>query len=125
MPEEKEIDLKLLKDAYLAMKQGEAIERISTPRNHQEALSLGQFQHQAAYAISCVDLHQQLIFQLTGFVGNALTNFTETIGRSSGSINFARAEKTLEAVSTIGQYMPMNKGMIPTPTALGAPVEKG
>ena len=113
-----EIDLKLLKDAYLAMKQGEAIERISTPTTHKEAISLGQFQHQAAYAISCVDLHQQLIKQLTGFDGNALWNFTETIGRSSGSIGFARAEKTLEAVSTIGQFLPMQKGMIPTPESV-------
>lgn len=106
MNEELKLDPKL-KDAYLAVKQGEALERISTPRNHEEALSLGQYQHQAAYAISCVDLHQQLIFQLTGFNGNALTNFTETIGRSSGSIGFARAEKTLEAISTIGQYVPL------------------
>lgn len=124
MTDEK-LDLKLLKDAYLAMKQGEAIERISTPRTHQEALSLGQFQHQAAYAISCVDLHQQLIEQLTKFNGNALRNFTETVSRASGSINFARAEKTLEAVSTIGQYLPLQKGQIPTPTSLGAPVDKG
>jgi len=110
--------MKLLKDAFLSMKQGEAIERISTPKTHDEAISLGQFQHQAAYAISCIDLHQQLIKQLTEFDGDALTNFTETIGRSSGSIGFARAEKTLEAVSTIGQYMPMQKGMIPTPESV-------
>lgn len=113
MPELTDKMMKLLKDAFLSVKQGEAIERISTPRTHQEALSLGQYQHQAAYAISCVDMHQQLIFQLTGFVGDALTNFTETIGRSSGSIGFARAEKTLEAVSTIGQYIPTKPGFTP------------
>lgn len=104
-----EIDMKLLKDAYLAMKQGEALERISTPRTHEEALSLGQYAHQAAYGISCVDLHQKLIKQLTEFDGDALTSFTETVSRASGSISFARAEKTLEAISTIGQYIPMTK----------------
>lgn len=115
---EENIDYKLLKDAYLAVKQGEAIERISTPRTHQEAISLGQYQHQAAYAISCVDLHQQLISQLTGFKGKALLNFTETVSRASGSIGFARATKTLEAVSIIGQFMPVPKGMIPTPESI-------
>lgn len=113
-------DMKLLKefkDVYLAKKQGEAIERASTPKTHEEALSLGNYQHQAAYALSVIDLHQQLIFQLTGYRGNELTKFTETVARASGSIGNKRLEKTLEAVATIGQYYPMQKGQIPTPQA--------
>ena len=107
-----DIDVKLLKefkDAYLALKQGEALERISTPKTHDEALSLGNYGHQAAYAVSCIDLHQTLIKQLTGFDGDALTKFTETVSRASGSIGFARAKNTLEAISNIGQYIPMSK----------------
>jgi len=114
-------DIKLLKefkDVYLAKKQGEAIERASTPLNHDEALSLGNFQHQAAYALSVIDLHQKLIAQLTGYKGNELTMFTETVSRASGSIGNKRMEKVLEAVATIGQFFPMNKGQMPTPQAV-------
>ncbi len=118
MKNSEDIDVKLLKefkDAYLSLKQGEALERISTPRTHDEALSLGKYGHQAAYAISCTDLHQKLISQLTGFKGDALREFTETVSRASGSIGFERAKATLEAISNIGQYMPFTKGMTPTP----------
>ena len=110
--------LKEFKDVYLAKKQGEAIERASTPLSHNEALSLGNYGHQAAYALSVIDMHQQLIFQLTGYKGNELTTFTETVARASGSIGTKRMEKVLEAVATIGQYLPMGKGQIPTPQAV-------
>jgi len=110
--------LKEFKDVYLAKKQGEVLERTSTPLTHDEALSLGNYQHQAAYALSAIDLHQQLIEQLSGYKGNELTNFTETIARASGSITAKRMEKVLEAVATIGQFYPMNKGQIPTPQAV-------
>ena len=110
--------LKEFKDVYLAKKQGEAIERSSTPLTHNEALSLGKYQHQAAYALSVIDLHQQLIRQLTGYGGNALTNFTETVSRASGSIGATRMEKTLEAVATIGQYYPDGKRMRQAPEAV-------
>lgn len=116
MKNSKEIDVKLLKefkDAYLSLKQGEALERISTPRTHDEALSLGKYGHQAAYAISCTDLHQKLISQLTGFKGDALREFTETVSRASGSIGFERAKATLEAIQGIGQYLPMKPGFTP------------
>jgi len=100
-------DIKLLKefkDVYLAKKQGEAIERASTPLNHDEAF--------------VIDLHQKLIAQLTGYKGNELTMFTETVSRASGSIGNKRMEKVLEAVATIGQFFPMNKGQMPTPQAV-------
>ena len=111
-----DIDVKLLKefkDAYLALKQGEALERISTPRTHDEALSLGKYGHQAAYAVACIDLHQDLIKKLTKFEGNALKQFTETVSRASGSIGFERAKATLEAIQGIGQYIPMKPGFTP------------
>lgn len=111
-----DLDVRLLKEfknSYLALKQGEAIERISTPRTHDESISLGNYGHQAAYAISCIDLHQKLIHQLTDFEGNALTKFTETVSRSSGSIGFVRAKLSLDAIKEIGQYIPTKPGFTP------------
>ena len=110
-----DIDVKLLKefrDAYLSLKQGEALERISTPRTHDEALSLGNYGHQAAYAVACIDLHQDLIEKLTGFKGDALKKFTETVSRASGSIGFVRAKNTLEAIQEIGQHIPTKPGFV-------------
>lgn len=112
---------KELKDIYLAKKQGEALERGSTPLNYDEAISLGNFGHQAVYAIGVIEAHQSFIFSLTGYQGSILTRFNETIGRASGSIQAKRMDETFESVGQLGQFQPFPKMDLPEPTTLGAP----
>jgi len=117
----KEPTWKELKDIFLAKKQGEALERGSTPLTFDEAISLGQFGHQAVYALSLIEAHQSFIFSLTGYQGSILTRFVESIGRASGSIQSKRMEQTFQAVGQLGQYQPMPKHDLPEPTSLEAP----
>jgi len=117
----KEPTWKELKDIFLAKKQGEALERSSTPLNFDEAVSLGQFGHQAVYALSLCEAHQAFIFSLTGYQGNILNRFVETVSRASGSIQAKRMEQTFTSVGQLGQFQPMPKMDLPEPTALGAP----
>lgn len=98
---------KELKNIFLAKKQGEALERSSTPLTFEEAISLGQFGHQAVYALSVIEMHQKYIESLTDYKGNILTRFVESIGRASGSIQGNRMLQTFEAVGQLGQYKPM------------------
>lgn len=117
----KEPTWKELKDIFLAKKQGEALERSSTPLTYDEAISLGHFGHQAVYAIGIIEAHQSFIFSLTGYKGSILTRFNETIGRASGSIQAKRMDETFESVGQLGQFQPFPKSEIPTPEMLGAP----
>lgn len=98
-----------LKDIYLAKKQGEALERASTALNFDEAVSLGNFNHQAVYALGVLESHQGFILSLTGYRGNILNRFIETVCRASGSIQGKRMQLTFESVGTLGQYIPMGK----------------
>lgn len=102
----KEPTWKELKDIFLAKKQGEALERASTALNFDEAVSLGQFGHQAVYGLSVMEAHQSFIESLTGYKGNILNRFVETIGRASGSIGAKRMEETFQSVGSLGQFQP-------------------
>lgn len=96
-----------LKNIFLAKKQGEALERASTPRTQAESISLGNFGHQAVYALAVIQAHEEFIFSLTGYEGNILSNFVENIGKGSGSIGAKRMTETLQTVGQLGQYKPM------------------
>lgn len=117
----KEPSWKELKDIFLAKKQGEALERSSTPLTFDEAISLGQFGHQAVYALSLIEAHEGFIKSLTGYQGRILSRFVESIGRASGSIQGTRMMQTFESVGQLGQYQPMPKHDLPEPTSLEAP----
>ena len=117
----KEPTWKELKDIFLAKKQGEALERGSTPLTYDEAISLGNFGFQAVYAIGVIEAHQSFIESLTGYKGSILTRFNETIGRASGSIQAKRMDETFESVGQLGQFQPFPKMDLPEPTQLGAP----
>lgn len=115
-------EMKALKDAYLAKKQGEALERITHPKQHYEGLGLGFYGPQTVLALSAVDLVEDIINSLA--IGedkdgnpvemipafkqtlHALKTFTETIGVASGSRDFKRAGISLETIGGIGQYFP-------------------
>ena len=111
-------ELKELKNIYLAKKQGEALERTSNPKNHDEALSLGYYAAPTNLALNTIDLFEKIINKLSGCTGNEMKEFTEGIARASGSREFIRGEKTLETVGNLGQYIPMQKGNIPTPQSV-------
>lgn len=132
----KDLDLRELRDAYLSLKQGEALERITRPKKHYEGLGLGFFGPETVLALASVDLFEEVINELAynptitektfdkegkeiksqdvdvpkipAFEGtfNALHIFTETIGVASGSRKAIRLEKALETIGTLGQYTP-------------------
>lgn len=103
----KEPTWKELKNIFLAKKQGEALERSSTPLTYDEAISLGNFDFQAVYAIGIIEAHPAFIESFTGYKSNILTRFNATIGRASGSIQAKRMDQTFAAVGQLGQYKPM------------------
>jgi len=48
-------ELKSVKDAVLQLKQGEALERGSWPRDQLEGFGLGYFGHETLFALSLID----------------------------------------------------------------------
>lgn len=139
---------KEIRDAYLAKKQGEALERITIPRKHYEGLGLGYFGPQTVLALAAVDLVEEVInalainptitireFDEEGNITkeyeedvplipafketiNSLHIFTETIGVASGSRAATRMEKALETIGSLGQYEPPEKSQMPEPQAV-------
>ena len=109
---------------YLAKKQGEALERITYPKLQDEAISLGFYGAQTVLALSGLRLFEAIINDLAGVTSTPIHSFTADIGRASGSRDAKRMEKSLETVGQLGQYMPFQKGQIPTPTALNSPGDK-
>ena len=101
---------KYLKDIYLAKKQGEALERITKPREHYEGLGLGYFGPQTVLALAAVDLFEDICNKLADMKdSNELHIFTEEIGVASGSRSAKRMEKGLETIGQLGQYLPFTK----------------
>lgn len=113
-------DLRSIKDALLAKKQGEALERITRPISHEEGLGLGHYGSETVLALSSLCAVEDVINELTGLETQTLHTFTRTIGISSGSRGAKRMEKGLETIGQLGQYIPSQKGMIPTPEAVDA-----
>ena len=114
-------EMKEIKDVYLAKKQGEALERITYPRQLHESLGLGYFGPETVVALSVLCSVEDVINQLTGLEDQILHVFTMHVATSSGSRSAKRMEKSLETIGQLGQYYPFQKGQIPTPTALQAP----
>ena len=128
-----------LKDIYLALKQGEALERITRPKSHYEGLGLGKYGPETVVALGALDALEDAINEivimgmetkeekdayLRSSQANLLHTFTETIGVASGSIGATRMEKGYETIGQLGQYLPFGKHEIPQPTHLGAPKDE-
>ena len=133
-----ELTTEQMRDAFLSLKQGEALERITFPRKHYEGLGLGFYGPETVLALASVDLMEDVINELaynpiikektfkegketgtknvnvsmiSAFKGtfNALHKFTETIGVASGSRKATRLERSLETIGSLGQYNPSAK----------------
>lgn len=135
----KDLTAEQMRDAFLSLKQGEALERITRPKKHYEGLGLGFFGPETVVALAAVDLIEDVINELAynptviekkfdkegneigtekmdvpmipAFEGtfDALHTFTETIGVASGSIKAIRLEKALETIGSLGQYNPSSR----------------
>lgn len=106
-------DLKSIKDALLAKKQGEALERITKPALHEEGLGLGFYGPETVLTLGAIDLWEDIINDLTGITSKPLHVFTQTIGVASGSRSAKRMEKSLETIGQLGQYIPGQRQYTP------------
>lgn len=95
-----------LKDVVLAKKQGEALERVSTPLTNEEALSLGYYDSTSNLALNTMILVERLINNICGVKDTPIAKLAYNISRSSGNRQAKRMEKTLETIAALGQYMP-------------------
>ena len=75
-------DIVDIKDALLAKKQGEALERITKPSLHEEGLGLGYFDSDTVLALAALDLWETIINEITGLTDYSLHQFTQTNNNS-------------------------------------------
>lgn len=125
----KDLSAEQLRDAFLSLKQGEALERITKPQKHYEGLGLGFFGPETVLALIALDFLEEVINELAynptvtikgkevdvpmipAFEGtlNSVHTFTEGIGVASGSRKAIRLEKSLETIGSLGQYNPASR----------------
>lgn len=106
--EERE-ELKLLKDVILSKKQGEALERCSTPRTDEEALSLGHYGSETNVTINLGISVEKLINTLTGVEDLPISNMMLNISRASANRGAKRLDSNLTTIGMLGQPMPFNR----------------
>lgn len=109
MPELSFKEIKEIKDAYLAKKQGEALERITWPSKHIEGLGLGYYGPMTVLTLGALDLWEDIVNDISTLESKHIHKFTQTIGIASGSRNAKRMEKSLETIGDLGQYFPFSK----------------
>ena len=110
--------LKALQNVILAKKQGEALERVSTPQSPEEAMSLGHYEASTNVALNLLITVESLINDICGIDGSEITDLALNISRASANRQAKRIDRTLETVGQLGQYTPFPKGQIPTPQAV-------
>ena len=118
LSKEQREELKLLKDVYLSKKQGEALERSSTPKTDEEALSLGHYGPETNIILNLAISTELLINKLTGTEDLTISKMMLNISRASSNRSAKRLEKTLETVGMLGQYIPMMKSQKLPPEAV-------
>ncbi len=118
-------EVKDIKDALLAKKQGEALERITWPRDFAEGVGLGYYGPQTVLALGSLKIWEDVVNNLAGLFDHTIHDFCQTIGISSGSRNAKRMEKGLETIGQLGQYIPGIPAFDrPVPIHLPAPETK-
>jgi len=95
-----------LKGAFLSLKQGETLERVSRPETLEEIESLGDMGPRATACLSLYQRAQDSLESLTGYQGHALKDHAYTLYRGSAQRSFKRGEKILEAIGQIGAHIP-------------------
>ena len=100
------LSLKDLKGAYLAMKQGDTLERISRPTTREEIESLGDMGPRSTGALASFQMVDKLLNELYGTDDDTLTQFAFSMYRGSAQRNFTRGAALLEAIGQIGAHIP-------------------
>ena len=118
LSKEQREELKLLKDVILSKKQGEALERSSTPQSDNEALSLGHYGPETNIILNLGISTELLINELTGVEDFTISKMMLNISRASANRGAKRLDKTLETVGMLGQHIPMMKSQKLPPEAV-------
>ncbi len=114
-----------IKDALLAKKQGEALERITFPRFLLEGLGLGYYGPDTVIVLGALCAYEEILNELTTLETKTLHNFSHNIAVASGSRSAKRMEKSLETIGNLGQYIPgLPSYERPTPIHMPAPEPK-
>lgn len=113
-------ELKSIKDAMLQLKQGEALERSSWPRDQLEAFGLGYFGYETLYAIDLIDTLEDSLNEIGNLKDRSMHVFAGKIAVGSGSRGAKRLELTLDAVGRLGGSVSLPSKEFPTPEHLGA-----
>ena len=98
--------LEKLKGAFLALKQGETLERISKPSTVEEIESLGDMGARATACLSFYQRADEIINSICGTDDDILSRHAFTLYRGSAQRSFKRGEKLLESIGQIGAYIP-------------------
>ena len=107
-----------IKDALLALKQGEALERDTRPLLLEEAIGLGYFGPTAVLALAHMILMEDLLNNVTGLQPtdegyHAIRDFARHVGVASGSRGAKRLEKSLETIGMLGPQFGMPAQHVP------------
>ena len=107
-----------IKDALLALKQGEALERDTRPLLLEEAIGLGYFGPTAVLALAHMILMEDLLNNVTGLQPtdegyHAIRDFARHVGVASGSRGAKRLEKSLETIGMLGPQFGMAPQHVP------------
>ena len=124
LSKEQREELKLLKDVILAKKQGEALERSSTPRSDEEALSLGHYGPETNVCLNLAVSVEKLLNELTGNNDLTISEMMLNISRASANRSAKRLETTLTTIGMLGQQIQLNRRDIPTPELMKGYSEK-
>ena len=104
---------KELQNVLLAKKQGEALERVSTPFSSKEALSLGHYEAPTNVMLNALITTERLVNDICDIEGTEISDFSLNISRASANRNANRVVKVLETVGQLGQYRPGPPQFIP------------
>ncbi len=128
MPNEKESrnviirtveELTKLKDIYFQKKKGEGLERLSTPRDSEEAASLGDFGATVNLIGNGVKGVARAMNYFAGNECNFLSDFVDDVYRSSASKQFKRGLAVRDIIQNVHPDVNVTKGSMPTPEGFG------
>ena len=108
---DEDISIRDIKGAYLAVKQGEGLERTTKPVTIGESFGLGYFGAPVVLLLPTAKVLEELYNHLGGIpdddpAAHIMTVWAKNIGRASGSRQAKRMEKGLETIGQLGQYKP-------------------
>lgn len=115
-----------VKNAILAMKQGEALERDTHPLTLEEGVGLGFFGAPTVLALGIIQDYENVLNDLCNIdpkdaLHNNLHEFTRLLGVASGSRESKRLTGSLETIGQLGQPMSWPTRTVPRPETFGDP----